>query len=56
MTYMITQITDSISFYERYEELFKGENGFHVLLADVYFDILMFLRLAKTVCEGTGIA
>ena len=54
MTYMITQITDSISFYERYEELFKEENGFHMLLADVYFDILMFLRQAKTVCQGRG--
>ena len=51
---MITQITDSVSFYEQYEKLFNEENRFHMLLADVYLDILIFLRKAKKVCEGTG--
>ena len=51
---MITQISDSITFYEQYEKLFNNENGFHMLLADVYFDIFMFLRKAKTVCDGRG--
>ena len=54
ITAMITQITDSVFFYEQYEKLFSDENQFHMLLADVYLDILMFLRKARKVCEGTG--
>ena len=40
--------------YGRYETLFESERRFQVLLSDVYYDVLIFLRRAKQICSTSG--
>jgi len=46
---MIERLGPSLSLYQEYEKLLSNSQRFQEALANVYFDILMFLKDARSV-------
>ncbi len=51
---MMEKIGDKLAIYQRYEEIYAESEPFHVALADVYYDIILFLCRARTVFKSNG--
>ena len=52
---MTERLSDSFSLYREYEGLLGNSRRFQEALADVYFDVLMFLKKAKLVFMTKGL-
>jgi hypothetical protein len=46
---MMEQIGDKLAVYQRYEKMFPESELFQIALANVYYDIILFLCRARTV-------
>lgn len=51
---MLERIGSIVSIYTQYEEKKGSDERFKTALADVYFDILTFLRKAKRALQRRG--
>lgn len=51
---MIEGLSDSFSRYQEYETILIGSQRFQSALAAVYYDILVFLKKAKSVFTTKG--
>lgn len=51
---MMEKIGDKLPFYERYEEMFADSESFRGALANVYYDIILFLCRARKVFKTGG--
>jgi hypothetical protein len=51
---MVERLSDSFSLYREYEGLLGSSGRFQEALANVYFDVLMFLKKARLVFLTKG--
>jgi len=51
---MMEQIGDILPLYERYEKMFADSVPFRESLANMYFDVVLFLCKARTIFKSNG--
>lgn len=51
---MMEQIGDILPLYERYEQMFADSLPFREALANMYFDVVLFLCKARSIFKTSG--